>query len=196
MSRIALLRHGPTAWNAAGKIQGSIDIPLSPEGLAHYRHLRLPDELAAPRVFCSPRLRARQTAAALGFENAIPDVRLEEQNWGRWEGQTLAEITLREGKDAFLKAGRKAGFRPPGGESIGEVQQRVGAFFHAVAEGDDAVAVTHKGVLRAAYVLATGWDGLEPMPPELDTGKILVLELDADGAPKIAALNRDFKPAG
>ena len=67
------------------------------------------------------------------------------------------------------------------------------AFLKDVAQGEgDAVAVTHLGVLRAAYTLATGWDMATPMPAELDVSKILVLSLDTDGAPKIDGLNLDF----
>ena len=62
------------------------------------------------------------------------------------------------------------------------------------AEGD-AVAVTHLGVLRAAYTLATGWDMATPMPADLDVSKILVLTLTPDGTPSIAGLNLDFTPA-
>jgi probable phosphoglycerate mutase len=53
----------------------------------------------------------------------------------------------------------------------------------------DAIAVTHMGVLRSAYALATGWDMSAPMPDELDLTAALVLSLDGNGAPAIAELN-------
>jgi broad specificity phosphatase PhoE len=81
-------------------------------------------------------------------------------------------------------------FRPPGGEATAEVHARVQAFFRDVAQkAEDAVAVSHMGVLRAAYVLATGWDMSLPMPSELDLAAALVLELAPDGAASIARLN-------
>ena len=191
--RLALLRHGPTDWNAAGRIQGHTDIPLSDAGLARMAALALP--FAFPRVYASPMLRARQTAGALCLSEPVLDARLMEQNWGTWEGLTRAEILARDGEDAFIKAGSDRGeaFRPGGGESTGELHARVAAFLKDVArEEGDATAVAHLGVLRAAYTLATGWEMATPMPADLDVSKILLLSLDAEGTPKIERLNLDF----
>jgi probable phosphoglycerate mutase len=191
--KLALLRHGPTEWNAAGRIQGHTDIPLSDAGLARMAALRLPLQIS--RVYASPLLRTRQTAEALGLASPIYDARLMEQNWGSWEGLTRDEILARDGADAFLKAGSNQGeaFRPGGGESTGELHARVAAFLKDVAQGEgDAVAVAHLGVLRAAYTLATGWNMATPMPANLDVSKILVLSLDRDSAPAINGLNMDF----
>jgi probable phosphoglycerate mutase len=192
--KIAMFRHGPTDWNAQHRIQGHTDIPLSDEGLRKMQGLRVP--FPARRIFASPMQRTRQTAAAMGLSDPIPDVRLMEQNWGRWEGMSLQAITEQEGKDAFIRAGRRGAFRPPGGESIYEVMARVNDFLRDVGrESGDAIAVTHMGVLRAAYTLATGWDMATPMPPELDVSKILVLELGEDAKPRIHALNMEFVSA-
>jgi len=139
-------------------------------------------------------LRARQTAALLGLENPAIDVRLAEQNWGAWEGMTRAEMLARDGPDAFTRAGRGLWFRPLGGESTGELQARVVSFLADVAKlPQDAVAVTHMGILRSAYVLATGWDMSTPMPDELDLTAALVLALDAGGTPAIAELNAPLR---
>jgi broad specificity phosphatase PhoE len=192
---VALLRHGRTAWNAAGRVQGHIDIALSEEGLSEMAARRLP--FCFPRVYASPTLRARQTAEALGLADPVLDARLVEQNWGAWEGLTRAEILARDGEDAFVKAGSNQGeaFRPGGGESTGELHARVADFLKDVARlNTDAAVVAHLGVLRAAYTLATGWNMAAPMPTELDISKILLLSLDARGAPKIEMLNVDFKP--
>ena len=165
----SLSRYGPTEWNAAGRVQGHTDIPLSEAGFAKMAALRLP--VAATRVYASPMLRARQTVQALGLENPVLDARLMEQNWGAWEGLTRAEILSRHGADAFVKAGSDRGeaFRPGGGESTGELHTRVAAFLKDTARDDsDAVGIAHLGVLRAAYTLATGWDMAAPMPAELD----------------------------
>lgn len=194
--RLAFLRHGPTGWNKMGRIQGHTDVGLSAEGQTLMAGLRLPPALTKnARIFASPSLRARQTVEALGLAQPTLDARLMEQNWGRWEGLSRAGILEQDGPDAFLKAGSARGeaFRPPGGESTGELHARVAAFLHDVAQGPgDAVAVAHLGVLRAAYTLATGWAMDTPMPPDLDVSRILVLHLDRDGTSAIADLNVDF----
>jgi broad specificity phosphatase PhoE len=186
--KITFLRHGPTEWNAQGRVQGHTDIPLSAEGLTKMQGLRAP--FAAPRIFASPLTRARQTAQALGLENPVLDARLMEQNWGRWEGLTRAEILARDGEGAFARAGLAAAFRPPGGESTQQLHDRVETFLRdAAREDSDAIAVAHLGVLRAAYTLATGWNMATPMPEELDIAKALVLTLDRNGKPAIHTLN-------
>jgi len=191
--RIALIRHGPTDWNAQKRVQGTIDTPLSAEGEAMMAQLLPPEGFDATRPFSSPKLRARQTAALLGLENPALDARLAEQNWGSWEGLTRAEMLARDGEDAFLRAGLGRAFRPPGGESTGELHARVQSFLTDAAKGTDAVAVTHMGVLRAAYVLATDWDMSAPMPAELSLTAALVLSLDGDGVPTIAKLNAPLR---
>lgn len=190
--RVALLRHGPTEWNAQGRVQGSVDTPLSAEGMARMSGLALPEGFEAARRYCSPKLRTRQTAQCLGIENPILDERLVEQNWGHWEGLTKAGMMARDGDDAFEKAGASRGleFRPPGGESTGEVHARLRRFLSDIAtRNEDAVVVTHLGVLRAAYAIATGWDLSGPMPPALDTKAVLVLNLTPDGTATLAQLN-------
>ena len=191
--KLALLRHGRTEWNAAGRVQGHIDIALSADGYAEMAARALP--FSFPLVFASPMLRACQTAQALGLADPVLDARLMEQNWGAWEGLTRAEILARDGADAFVKAGSERGeaFRPGGGESTGELHARVADFLKDTARGaGDGVAVAHLGVLRAAYTLATGWDMATPMPAELDVSKILLLSLHGARKPGIAALNLDF----
>lgn len=188
--RIALLRHGPTDWNAQKRVQGRIDMPLSAEGYAKMARLLPPAGFETARPYCSPQLRARQTAALLGLEDPTLDGRLVEQNWGEWEGLTREEMLARDGEAAFTHAGSGLQFRPPGGESTGELQARVQSFLADAAElPQDAIAVTHMGVLRTAYALATGWDMSTPMPDELDLAAALVLSLDGGGRPKIAELN-------
>ncbi len=187
---IAFIRHGPTEWNAQHRVQGTIDTPLSELGRAKMAELLPPEGFETARPFVSPKLRARQTAELLGLENPMIEARLAEQNWGRWEGLTRAEMLARDGEDAFVRAGSKLDFRPPGGESTGELHIRLQSFFVDVAKTEqDAVAVSHMGVLRAAYTIASGWDMSEPKPRDLDLTAALVISLDPSGIAAIAQLN-------
>jgi probable phosphoglycerate mutase len=193
VSLIGFVRHGPTQWNAQGRIQGSVDIPLSDEGLEKMRRLRPPPPFDQARVYASPMVRARQTAEAMGLAAPLLDERLVEQNWGRWEGLSLADVRAKEGPEAFARAGLKQAFRPPGGESVAEVHERVEAFLaDAAKEPGDALVVAHLGVMRAAYSLATGWNMETPMPEGLDVNKLLVLNLGSGGAVTLKAWNVDF----
>jgi probable phosphoglycerate mutase len=194
--RIAFLRHGPTDWNEEGRIQGRIDMPLSAAGRAKMAALLPPDGFVAVRAYTSPLRRARETAALLGYPNALADVRLAEHHWGEWEGLTREEILARDGADAFARAGSAIDFTPKGGESTRALLERVADFIRDAAKGEgDAVAIAHRGVLRSAYTLATGWDMATPMPEKLDLSAALILEVDAKGVPRIAALNVPLKPS-
>lgn len=188
--RIALLRHGPTDWNAEGRIQGRIDVPLSAAGRARMAALLPPQGFERARAFTSPLVRARETAALLGFPDAVPDARLAEHNWGEWQGLTREEILARDGEDAFARAGSASDFTPRGGESTRALLARIASFIADVARDErDAIAITHRGVLRGAYTLSTGWDMAAPMPAKLDLSAVLILEAGADGAPRIAEMN-------
>jgi Fructose-2,6-bisphosphatase len=95
--RILLARHGETPWNAEGRYQGQIDIPLSPvgEGQATALGQRLKD-VRIDRAVASPLSRAQRTAQlALGESRAdmlLTDPELQEIAHGEWEGLLASEI--------------------------------------------------------------------------------------------------------
>jgi len=192
--KIALIRHGPTAWNAEGRIQGRLDVPLSDEGRSKMAALRAPPEFETARAFSSPLSRARETARLLGLTDIIVDPRLLEHDWGDWQGLTRAEILARDGLDAFDRAGTGEAFTPKGGEPTRDLVDRVRDFLLEVGSGSDhTVAVTHRGVLRSAYAIATGWKMLSPMPEALDLSCALVLEIISEDI-RVAALNVSLPP--
>jgi probable phosphoglycerate mutase len=180
--RVCLIRHGSTAWNEAGRIQGRTDIPLSDTGRARARAWTLPDGFPGARCLCSPLDRARETAALLGFADAATDPRLAEMAWGRFEGRTLAELRAELGRDMLDLEAAGLDFRPPGGESPRLVAARLAACLRDVAaRGTDCVLVTHKGVLRASLVLAFGWDMLGKPPVRYEPELALVYGLGPAG---------------
>lgn len=88
------------------------------------------------------------------------------------------------GREARSTSRRRAG------ESTRALLARVADFIRDVARDErDAIAFAHRGVLRSAYTLATGWDMATAMPEKLDLSGALILAVGADGAPKIAEMN-------
>lgn len=189
MTRLLLVRHAATAWNLERRLQGRTDTPLAPEGRREVASWRLPSWCGAARAWTSPMLRARETAALLGRHDAEVAPELVEMSWGVWEGRTLAEL---RGADAERVSALEAlglDLAAPGGESPRIVAERIAPFLTRVARlGGRHLAVTHKGVIRAAYALASGWDmrGKPPLP--LKGPMALFLDLDEDGSPRAAAL--------
>lgn len=157
-TRVLLLRHGQSEWNALGKWQGHADPPLTALGraqaLAASRAIGMVDAAVA-----SDLVRARETceiiASQLGVGPVVVDERLRERDAGEWTGLTRADIDERY--PGYLADGR----RPPGWEDAETLAVRVleGLFAaHHTFTGGDILAVTHSGVIRAVE-LALGHDG-------------------------------------
>jgi probable phosphoglycerate mutase len=196
MTSLALLRHGPTAWNDDGRMQGHQDIPLTATARRTLGALRPPPALDGFTWVTSPLARARETAQLI-----VPDVvatiepALIEASWGDWEGVALDALRLRHGA-AFTAEERKGlDFHPPGGESPRMVQQRLTPWLATIgASGRPTAAVTHKGVIRAVLGLATGWDFLGKPPARLDWSALHLFTVDADGHPSIDRINLALAP--
>jgi probable phosphoglycerate mutase len=162
--RLILIRHGETAWNREGRIQGYHgDSPLTEAGRAQAQ--RLAERLAGEglrALHSSNSERARQTAtpiaAALELDVAW-DAALRERNYGEFEGWTYAELE-RKHPEAYKKfRSRDPAYAPPGGESGARFRDRIVAALERVAadaNGGHVAVVTHGGVLGVMYRHAHG----------------------------------------
>jgi len=189
---LALLRHLPTRWNTAGRLQGRADPPLdagaAPQG-------RLPPELDRFRWLSSPLRRAVGTARLLGIADPVIEPRLVEMAWGEWEGETLAGLRARLG--GAMAAAEAAGLdlRPPSGETPREVQARVMPLLAEIAAlGRPTAAITHKGVIRAVFALASGWDMRGRPALRLCWSAAHLFRLEPDGRPRVERLNLALVP--
>ena len=157
-AKLLLIRHGETAWNAEHRIQGQLDIPLSPHGVM--QAARLAECLAAEpiaAVYSSGQSRAWLTAVPLALRHGlevIVETRLRERCFGIFEGLTLDEIAERYPTEFKMWRERDPAWRPEGGESG---QQLIDRVLEAVAEigaqwpGRTVVLVSHGGVLDVLY---------------------------------------------
>jgi probable phosphoglycerate mutase len=184
MTALLLVRHAPTPWNEAGRLQGRADPPLSAAGRDALASWRLPIAFIGAPLRSSPLRRARETAAAFG--DAVPEPRLIEMDWGAWEGCRLVDLRRRDPAAMAALEVRGLDLRPPGGERPRDVLARLAELFAELASIERCVLVTHKGVQRAAMALATGWDYRAPPPLRLRTDDALRLRLDARGRPQPA----------
>lgn len=201
MTRLALLRHGPTEWNAARRLQGRADIPLSKPGREAVRSWRLPELASNFAWTASPLRRCVETAEIL--RERLPDpgpLRLEprliEMDFGAWEGETLIALRIAHGAAMSELEGRGLDFCAPGGESPRAVQDRLRPWLDEVAEGQlDTIAVTHKGVIRALYALTTGWDMRAKPAQKLRADAVQLFEVGARGDVRVAELNLSLLPS-
>ena len=161
--RIIAIRHGETAWNALGRIQGHTDIGLNDNGHAQAQQVAqaLSGE-ALDAIYSSDLQRAWQTAQAIAVVTAAPlhaEPGLRERCFGSFEGSSFAQIAQQQPQAAELWRKRDVQFAPPdGGESLLQLQERIAAAVQRVAAahiGGHIALVAHGGVLDMLYRLAT-----------------------------------------
>lgn len=174
MSRLAILRHGHTGWNRAGRIQGRTDVPLDAEAVAELSALRLPAEWANADLFASPLQRARQTAALISGHPPNVAAALIEMNWGQWEGLRGHDLA-QDQSSGYLPIERWGwDYLPPGGETPRQVWARLQPWLAALQ--GDAVAVCHIGVMRVLLAQAHRWDFAGPCPFRIKRNRLYILE--------------------
>jgi alpha-ribazole phosphatase len=152
---LILVRHGRTAANAAGVLQGHLDIPLDDVGVAQAAQVAAAIG-PVDRVVCSPLVRSRQTAEAFGLEPAI-DARWIELNYGDYDGWPLADVP----PETWTQWRTDLEYTTPNGESMGALDRRVReACIEALASAADqrVVVVSHVSPIKAAVAWALGCD--------------------------------------
>ncbi|MGZ8290291.1 MAG: histidine phosphatase family protein [Telluria sp.] len=166
-TRILLIRHGETAWNAERRLQGHIDIPLNAEGERQAEALAA--ALAGERidaVVSSDLMRASQTAQAVARHHGLTvstDPGLRERCYGGFEGLLYAEIAHRYPVEFAAWQARNIDSVMPDGERRAEsfrqfYQRSVGAIlaWATAHPGATLAVVAHGGVLECAYRAALG----------------------------------------
>ena len=158
---LIIIRHGQTNWNAVGRFQGNMDIPLNETGCgqarrngmeikAYLEHYDL--DVAQFDFVCSPLSRTRQTMALVREELGLApigvrfDDRLKEISFGVAEGKTMAEIERDLPEVYSSRQADKWGYQMPGGESYAMVRERVADWLKSLRP--HVIVVTHGGTGR------------------------------------------------
>lgn len=158
MTRLLVLRHGETDWNAEGRYQGSTDLELNDAGREQAREAagRL-SGAGVQAVASSPLKRARQTADIVAEILGLPVSvmgEFAERSVGVFEGLTPDEARVRHPDLWSQVITRQIHRGPPGGESILDVALRVHAGLRRIREtqaGRTVLLVAHGYVARAVY---------------------------------------------
>jgi probable phosphoglycerate mutase len=178
-TRLVVIRHGQTAWNAQARLQGQLDIPL--DALGRRQAATLAEALrheGLAAVFASDLGRAWHTGRALAAPLGLPlavDTGLRERCFGGFEGLTRAQIDQQSPELARRWHSREPDFAPVGAESLRVFQARCLAAVErlAAAHAGQAIAlVSHGGVLDCLYRAATGLALDSPRSWRLDNASI------------------------
>ncbi|MWG36187.1 histidine phosphatase family protein [Halomarina oriensis] len=190
--RLLLVRHGETAWNRAGRVQGWAPVGLTERGREQAE--RVGDHLAGAydltTVHGSDLRRARQTAAVLAAALDVSDGRLHthpewrERDFGVYQGLTDEEVLDADPDlvDRYRRGEVPPDEGPPSGESPRTFRERVLTGLRTVTDGDDRtrVVVTHNNpiVVVLSHVsgrsVQAGFDDFD-----VPNGSLSVVEWDA-----------------
>jgi alpha-ribazole phosphatase len=160
-TRLFVARHGEVGGD--GVLRGQVDVPLTDRGLAQARQVaeRLADEPLAA-VYCSDLERSRVGAELVAHGRSLPvlaDPAFRELDMGRWDALPMAEVWRRERDLLEAWWADLEGFVVPGGESMGQLRDRVLPALNAVLArhpGETVCLVAHGGVNRVILFEAVG----------------------------------------
>jgi broad specificity phosphatase PhoE len=185
---LILLRHGQTTANAQALLQGHMNLPLDPEGerqaqrSGEYLRATFPDAL----VISSPLMRAHQTALAVSNDVVI-DERFIELDYGQWDGIALTDVDAQSWADWRADPG----FRPPGGETLVELDARVRPALDEIAERAQhghVIVVSHVSPIKSGVTWALGVGPEVSWRCQLDRASICRIAISPRG-PSLVALN-------
>lgn len=154
---IYLLRHGQTEENRKGSYYGNLDMSLNEIGIAQGNKVKdFFNDVKLDRVYISDKKRTLEMAKlALGLKEMeiIQDVRINETNFGDFEGKTYEEIKRLYPTECLCWQENWKEFVPPSGESYIELCKRVKSFMEHIKklEFDNILVCAHSGVIRAIY---------------------------------------------
>lgn len=160
---VLLVRHAQSEGNAARTFTGTTEVPLTEHGWEQARTTAafLERNFSPVRLVTSPFERARQTASVLAERLSLEaevDGRVRERNMGELHGKPYDRASVTRGFDTIPRHV----WRPPGGETLIEVQQRAAPAVEEISTvhpEDEVIVVSHGGTIRALWSWAAGsWD--------------------------------------
>ncbi|KAL7245126.1 hypothetical protein ACSBR2_000456 [Camellia fascicularis] len=170
-AEIVVVRHGETAWNAEGRVQGHLDVELNEVGRQQAAAVadRLSKETVISAVYASDLKRALETAHIIASKCGVPEViqdpNLRERHLGDLQGFVFHKAAkLRP--DAYLASlsARTDQEIPGGGESLDQLFNRCTSSLQSIGmkhTGERVVVVTHGGVIRALHKRAAPTEQLQ-----------------------------------
>jgi len=163
-TKLCLIRHGETTWNAERRLQGHTDIPLNTKGIQQARQMAQAIKnikLSFDALYTSDLKRAADTANAIvelfGVEARV-DSALRERHFGALQGLTIQEAPLLQPAIWQAHIARDLEHELAGGESIQQFALRVQTVLDKIQEqhsGQTILLVSHGGTLDMMYRIAS-----------------------------------------
>lgn len=192
MNYLVLLRHGESEWNKENKFTGFTDVDLSAAGTEEAKQAgrSLKEQgIKFDAVFTSTLKRAYNTASLALKEAGQPEIviikddDLRERDYGDLTGLNKDEMRKKFGDEQVHIWRRSYDVRPPGGESLQDVVNRVRPYFNKhikplLDEGKNVLMACHGNTNRAMLIILGENTPENINNAEIPTGVPLVFEMD------------------
>lgn len=201
MNHLIITRHGQSQWNLENRFTGWEDVDLTEVGVAEARRAgELLKDFQIDAVYSSTLKRALRTvelaldsSAAAGADldhlragdgwNVTRHDDLRERHYGDLVGLNKAETAEKYGEEQVHLWRRGFEVRPPNGESLADVVERVRPYYEAeiaprIAAGENLLVSAHGNSLRALLLILGEYTAEEIPGVELPTGRPLVFEFE------------------
>jgi len=191
MSKLILIRHGQSVWNAANRFTGWTDVELSEVGFSEAEEAGR--SLSSQRidvVHTSDLIRAQRTAeiimslneASEGYSTKF-DWRLNERNYGSLQGLNKAETAEKFGAEKVHIWRRSFDVAPPDGESLEMTAERTIPYFEEeilpdLQEGRGVLVSAHGNSLRSIVMHIEGISPEDIVFLEIQTGSPMFYEFE------------------
>lgn len=192
MSKLIIVRHGQSEWNAQNRFTGWVDVELAPKGIEEAK--KAGEKLKGFRfdkAFTSALKRAQNTLTNIlevtGQTDleVVKDEALNERMYGDIQGMNKDEARAQFGEEQVHIWRRSYDIPPPGGESLKDTAARVIPYFDRVIApelkaGKDIIIAAHGNSLRALIMHLEQLSPKEILKTEVPTGQPRLYELDGE----------------
>lgn len=193
MAYLVLVRHGESEWNAKSLWTGWTDVDLTEKGRDQARNTSsLIKDIKFDICFTSVLKRAKQTWLEIGKQIKATDIiisedkALNERDYGDLTGKNKWKIKEEYGEELFQKWRRSWDVRPPNGESLKDVSERVVPYYRTkifpeLEKGRNVIVVAHGNSLRALIKHLEGITDSEIASVEIGLSEPWVYGIDKEG---------------
>jgi len=192
MPKLVLVRHGQSFWNLQNRFTGWVDVPLTEKGKEEaFKAGELLKDIRFKVAYTSALTRAQETLKiileVIGLQiPIIKDQALNERHYGALQGLNKDRARQKYGAEIVHLWRRSYDIAPPEGESLKDTAARTIPFLERailgdIYEGNDVFVVAHGNSLRSIIMYLEKLTPEEIIKVELDTGTVVVYELDQEG---------------
>ena len=183
--RLIIVRHGESEWNKLNLFTGFKNVDLTDHGVQEAKNAGKNIETNIDVAFTSILDRARNTCKILKNElnqnfEIIENEALNERDYGDLTGQNKETLAKKFGDEQVYLWRRSVSVRPPNGENLLDVIERVSVYFNNVIkpqlETKNVLIVAHGNSIRALLCILGVFSLDEINRFEIPTGKPMFIQ--------------------